>query len=399
MGRSRAGTKGAGDAGGVKSSFPRSPASSSSASSSEFEFTVTLSPASKQRSASQLCPADELFYKGQLLPLQLSPRISMVRTLLLSSASTSSASAASDSTSTSNSSRDSNGSTSSSFSADCAALLLPDSAASSSRPSSATEDDRHLNHPLSAAAASFAGNGMPPAKRTGKQYLSSFATRFSSVFHRGGGPPAAKKPPSKSLAKEVIKKYAKKVKPLYEKLSQQIPTKNQNNVTVNVNAQPQAQQGFKKPFTFSIRKKRGDDDHTVVAAAAAAVDADVVGGGGVKYAHSNSFSGNLRFPRQKRCAASCPSSMRSSPSHSGLLTFGGAGGVGFPDVPAAAAAAVAGGIGVGPVSLSTASSMEELQSAIEGAIAHCKNTMGGGAVSVCPPRKACVAATDEICAF
>ncbi|RLN28173.1 hypothetical protein C2845_PM05G24310 [Panicum miliaceum] len=379
MGRSR-GSQGAG---GAKSSFP-SPASSS-ASSSEFEFTVTLSPASKQRSAAQLYPADELFYKGQLLPLQLSPRISMVRTLLLSSASTSSASA-SDSTSTSNSSRDSNGSTSSSFSADCAALLLPDSAASSSRPSSATEDDRHL-HPLPATAASFAG--LPPAKRTGKQYLSSFATRFSSVFHRGGAP-AAKKQPSKSLAKEVIKKYAKKVKPLYEKLSQ-IP-KNQSNVNAaGVAANNQPQQGSKKPFTFSIRKKRADDDHAVPAAAA--VDADVVVGG--KYAHSNSFSGNLRFPRQKRCAASCPSSMRSSPSHSGLLTFGGASGVGFPDVPAAAAAAVASGIGVGPVSLSTASSMEELQSAIEGAIAHCKNTMGG-AVPVCP-RKA--AAADEICAF
>ncbi|CAN6351141.1 unnamed protein product [Urochloa humidicola] len=382
MGRSRGGKGGA-------KSFP-SPASSS-ASSSEFEFTVTLSPASKQRSAAQLCPADELFYKGQLLPLQLSPRISMVRTLLLSSASTSSASA-SDSTSTS---RDSNGSTSSSFSSDCAALLLPDSAASSSRPSSATDDDRrHLHHPglsSSAAATSFAA--LPPTanKRSGKQYLSSFATRFSSVFHRGGGgggAPAAssKKPPSKSLAKEVIKKYAKKVKPLYEKLSQQIP-KNQG----NVNTQPPQQVPNKKPFTFSIRKKRADDDQAVVAAAAAAADA-----GGGKYAHSNSFSGNLRFPRQKRCAASCPSSMRSSPSHSGLLTFGGAGGAGFPDVPAAAAAAVAaGGIGgVGPpVSLSTASSMEELQSAIEGAIAHCKNTMGGAAC----PRKA--AAGDEICAL
>ncbi|KAG2627817.1 probable membrane-associated kinase regulator 1 [Panicum virgatum] len=379
MGRSRGSKGGAGDAGSARSS------SSSSASSSEFEFTVTLSPASKQRSAAQLCPADELFYKGQLLPLQLSPRISMVRTLLLSSASTSSASA-SDSTSTSNSSRDSNGSTSSSFSADCAALLLPDSAASSSRPSSATEDDRHP-HPLPAAAASFAG--LPPARRTGKQYLSSFATRFSSVFHRGGAP-APKKQPSKSLAKEVIKKYAKKVKPLYEKLSQ-IPTKNQSNVNGG-GANNQPQQGSRKPFTFSIRKKRADDDHAVPAAAA--VDADVVVGG--KYAHSNSFSGNLRFPRQKRCAASCPSSMRSSPSHSGLLTFGGAGGVGFPDVPAAAAAAVAGGIGVGPVSLSTASSMEELQSAIEGAIAHCKNTMGS-AVPVCPRKAA--AAADEICAF
>ncbi|XP_062231297.1 probable membrane-associated kinase regulator 1 [Phragmites australis] len=372
MGRSRGSTDAS--AGDVRS-FP-SPASSS-ASSSEFEFTVTLSPASKQRSAAQLCPADELFYKGQLLPLQLSPRISMVRTLLLSSASTSSASA-SDSTSTSNSSRDSNGSTSSSFSADCAALLLPDSAASSSRPSSATEDDRHLN--MLPTSASFAG--LPPAKRTGKQYLSSFATRFSSVFHRGGAP-AAKKP-SRSLAKEVIKKYAKKVKPLYEKLSQ-IPKNHTNGNSGNSQPQPpaQQQQGFKKPFTFSIRKKRGDDDH---AAAAAAVAAEIGG----KYAHSNSFSGNLRFPQQKRCAASCPSSMRSSPSHSGLLTFSGAGGVGFPDVPAAVSS-----IGVGPVSLSTASSIEELQSAIEGAIAHCKNTMGGALLA--SPRKA--AATDETCAF
>ncbi|CAN6346995.1 unnamed protein product [Urochloa humidicola] len=312
----------------------------------------------------------------------------MVRTLLLSSASTSSASASSDSTS-----RDSNGSTSSSFSAD---LLLPDSAASSSRPSSATDDDRRHLHPHPGlSSASFAA--LPPVnKRSGKQYLSSFATRFSSVFHRGGGggggaPAAAnKKPPSKSLAKEVIKKYAKKVKPLYEKLSQQIPKNQSNNVNATSN-QPQQQGSNKKPFTFSIRKKRADDDHAVVTAATAA-DADAIVGG--KYAHSNSFSGNLRFPRQKRCAASCPSSMRSSPSHSGLLTFGGVGGVGFPDVPAAAAAAVAaggiGGVGSTAVSLSTASSMEELQSAIEGAIAHCKNTMGGGGKA---------AAGDEIFAF
>jgi hypothetical protein len=386
MGRSRA--KDAGD-GGAKS-FP-SPASSSSASSSEFEFTVTLSPASKQRSAAQLCPADDLFYKGQLLPLHLSPRISMVRTLLLSSASTSSASA-SDSTSTS---RDSNGSTSSTFSADCEALLLPDSAPCSSRPSSATDDDRHLN--LLRGTASFAG--LPPAKRAGNKYLSSFATRFSSVFlHRGGASAADKKPSgNKSLAKEVIKKYAKKVKPLYEKLSQ-IPKSQTNGINQpqpQPPAQQQQQQGFKKPFSFSIRKKRADDDHALTSAAVAAAEASTG-----KYSHSNSFSGNLRFPRQKRCAASCPSSMRSSPNHSGLLSFGGAGGVGFPDVPAAAAAAMSGSIGVGHVSLSTASSssMEELQSAIEGAIAHCKNTMGG-VVSLFPRKGTAAEAAGEICAF
>lgn len=384
MGRARAKDAGYG---GVKS-FP-SPASSS-ASSSEFEFTVTQSPGSKQRSAAQLCPADDLFYKGQLLPLHLSPRISMVRTLLLASASTSSASA-SDSTSTSNSSRDSNGSTSSSFSTDCAALLLPDSAPSSSRPSSAADDDRHLN--LLRGTASYAG--LPPAKRTGKQYLSSFATRFSSVFLHRGGAPAAKKPSNKSLAKEVIKKYAKKVKPLYEKLSQ-IP-KNQNNQPQPQPPAQQQQQCFKKPFSFSIRKKRGDEDNAAASAAAAEAEASTG-----KYAHSNSFSGNLRFPRQKRCAASCPSSMRSSPNHSGMLSFGGAGGVGFPDVPAAAAAAMTSSIGMRPVSLSAASSssMEELQSAIEGAIAHCKNTMGG-VVSLCPRKvpAAAAAAAGEISAF
>lgn len=312
MGRSRA------KDGAVKSSFP-SPASSSSASSSEFEFTVTQSPASKQRSAAQLCPADDLFYKGQLLPLHLSPRISMVRTLLLASASTSSASA-SDSTS-----RDSNGSTSSSFSADCASaddlLLLPDSAPSSSRPSSAAADvdGRHFNHHLLRGTSDAAAASFPPAasRRSGKQYLSSFATRFSSVFlHRGGAPaPASGKKPSssnKSLAKEVIKKYAKKVKPLYEKLSQ-IP-KNQSSHPPQ--PQPQ-QQGFKKPFSFSIRKKRGDEDHAALVTPSMA--ADQAGGGNGKYAHSNSFSGNLRFPRQKRCAASCPSSMRSSPDRKSVV--------------------------------------------------------------------------------
>jgi hypothetical protein len=84
----------------------------------------------------------------------------------------------------------------------------------------------------------------------------------------------------------------------------------------------------------------------------------------------------------------------------GLAWFGGAGGVGFPDVPAAAAAAMSGSIGVGHVSLSKSqsSSMEELQSAIEGAIAHCKNTMGG-VVYMCPRKGTSSSAAGEICAF
>lgn len=311
--------------------------SPTSSSSSDFEFTVSVSPTSKRPSNAQLCPADELFYKGQLLPLHLSPRISMVRSLLLSSASTSSASGDSSATS-----RDSNGSTSSSFSADLSLLHPSDSAPSSSRPSSVNDDEalprRSLPFPL------------PPKPQRSTNRFSSFANRFSSVFLPRGN--STKKDVSstgskiKPSPKEVLKKYVKKVKPLYEKLSS-LPQKQSN--------QNQSQ---KRNFSFSIRK---DPATTGREAKSQEQKRDLL------FDHlSNSFSGNLKYPRRKRCAASCPSSMRSSPSHSGLLCIGGGGAGAFPDMPTP-----------GPVSLSTASSMEELQSAIEGAIAHCKSSLGG----------------------
>lgn len=80
--------------------------------------------------------------------------------------------------------------------------------------------------------------------------------------------------------------------------------------------------------------------------------------GGVSY----SFSGNLKYPMKRRsCVSSCPSSMRSSPSHSGILSRNG--GVLAP-------------VRCGEViATSSSSSMDELQSAIQGAIAHCKNSM------------------------
>lgn len=327
------------------SSFP-SPSPSSS-SSSDFEFTVSLSPSSK-RSCAQLCPADELFYKGQLLPLHLSPRISMVRTLL---ASASASSSSTDTTATA--SRDSNGSSSSSsFSA--ADLILPEF--DSSRPSSITEDEIRR---------------FSTAKRPGgSKYLSSLATRFSVFLHRGSkkldpssvpnsSVPAPPPPPpplptkranslSSSSAKEVIRKYVKKVKPIYEKLS---ALQHRNN-------QQPLQQQRKKTFSFSIRKDRvlaGSGKKNVLGD-----DRNHARRKGLYCSSSSSFSGNLLAhpTRKKPWAASCPSSMRSSPSHSGLLYIGGGG---FPEPPPA-------------LSLS-ASSMEELQSAIQGAIAHCKSSM------------------------
>ncbi|KAK8918309.1 putative membrane-associated kinase regulator 1 [Platanthera zijinensis] len=336
--------------GGTLRTFP-SPSSASSSSSSDFEFTICHSPSWKHPPSS-LCPADELFYKGQLLPLHLSPRLSMVRTLLASS------STSSDSTSTS---RDSNGSSSSStFSNETLpAQVLPEPVLDcddSSRRSFLDEEDAR-RRPI-------------PEHTPKRSYLSSFTTRFSSVFlHRGNKrdpsfsdnvsssntlskgaslpiPITAKKstiPPSS--AKEKLKKYVKKVKPLYEKLS---PLQHKQ-------SQP-PQQRQKKTFSFSIRREREPSTGLVDSGStkrteeefrcAAAGRAEIL-----SQAHS--------FSWRKRCPASCPSSMRSSPSRSCLLSLraGGTAG-GFP-----------------PPVLSSNSSMEELQSAIQGAIAHCKNTM------------------------
>ncbi|XP_076881362.1 putative membrane-associated kinase regulator 1 [Bidens hawaiensis] len=282
--------------------LPSSPTHSSS--SSDFEFTVSLSP--RKSSATNLCPADDLFYKGQLLPLHLSPRISMVRTLLLSSSSTSS------------SARHSSDSHSSFSTEGC----------DSSRPSSVTDDDLHLSTKLLVSNSSAhvqTGNSASNQKRTSKYFSLS---KFPNVFRKntkactGTGATATSTGTRVDLsgssvkrmsttAKEMIRKYLKKARPLYEKLSNKTAT-----------ATMQSPQVTKT---------------------------DVI---------SHSFSGNLRYPRRRSCVSSCPSSMRSSPSHSGILCR---------------TSVVRGG--GGGIYSSNSSSMEELQSAIQGAIAHCKSSM------------------------
>ncbi|KAL3727335.1 hypothetical protein ACJRO7_032121 [Eucalyptus globulus] len=342
----------------ISHTLPSSPSRSfSSSSSSDFEFTISLSPLSKSPSA--LCVADDLFYKGQLLPLQLSPRLSMVRTLLASS---------SDSASATDSSRDSSGSSTdsqySSFSS--AAPGAPGAApgageCDSSRPSSVTEDDefRRLH-----CGPGHAGGNPAAQIRRGKYFLA----RFSSVFRKEPGKgreanynlsgssssssssTSVKKRVS-ATAKEVIRKYLKKVKPLYEKLSQKQQQQQQQQKSTEISPPP-AKTSPRSSFSQPLRTERTVREIMVSSGKSARKD-----GGG---AFSNSFSGNLRYPRKRSCASSCPSSMRSSPSHSGVLSRGGFG-VGV--------ARTVGGCS------SEASSMEELQSAIQGAIAHCKNSM------------------------
>lgn len=319
----------------------------SSSSSSDFEFTVSLSPSSKRPSSRQ-CPADELFYKGQILPLHLSPRISMVRTLLLASSSTSSSS-----TATTTASRDSNGSSSSSAAAADLLLLLPE--CDSSRPSSVTEEEeawRAISSSSSAAAAAKRG-----------KYFSSLANRFSSVFlNRGGGgsskkdhasssaaaaaaavdldaPPTGKR--ANATAKQVIKKYVSKVKPLYEKLKNPNPNPSPKKKFFSIRREKDITLNKCDLVEYSMNKMDEEEE-------------DHGGGSGGIFDQSHSFSGNLRYhPRRKRCTGSCLSSMRSSPAH--------------PGAP--------GGLPADPPGPSSSSSMEELQSAIQGAIAHCKSTM------------------------
>ncbi|KAM7280452.1 hypothetical protein ACFE04_007586 [Oxalis oulophora] len=318
----------------MRSSKTLPPSPTHSSSSSDFEFTISISP---RKSSTLLCPADELFYKGQLLPLHLSPRISMVRTLLLASSSTSSSS---DTTTTA--SRDSTGS-SSSFTSD---VVLLD--CDSSRPSSVTDLDDELKK-----LNINNGNRHSQMKKisTSKYFnllkLSSVfkhnktrdpdttTTTTTTTTNLSGSSQSSVKKISVNAAKEVIRKYFKKVKPLYEKIS----TKQKYDVVL-----PQSTtMTTSRSVEFSTKPLSSSSNNVTI---------------------SHSFSGNLRYPRRRSYISSCPSSMRSSPSHSGVLSSSRNNKVNNNN-----------NNNNNNAYDTTSSSMEELQSAIQGAIAHCKNSM------------------------
>ncbi|KAJ8622691.1 hypothetical protein MRB53_031220 [Persea americana] len=208
----------------------------------------------------------------------------MVRTLLASSSSSSdTATASRDSTASSNSSYD----------------LSLDSA----RPSSATDDEDFKK---------------PTFHSSNKKSKYFSFSKLSSVFLRKDPRTPLENSSSSSKkitssAKEVIRKYVKKVKPLYEKFT---------------------------PKQSKMAASSSSDRPLMVRNSPADCNAPIRRYGKRENC-SNSFSGNLRYPRMRSCTVSCPSSMRSSPTHSGVLR---------------------GGRGV----YASSSSMEELQSAIEG---------------------------------
>ncbi|KAL4024915.1 hypothetical protein IC575_013288 [Cucumis melo] len=285
---------------------PLSPKNSfSSSSSSDFEFTISISP---RKSSIALCPADELFCNGHLLPLH-SRRNSLVPTLLPSSSTSSSADSAA-----TTASRDSTGSSST------------DSSRSSSQndPTRPTSDATDLNTGI--------------RHRHDKKCKQFSFSRFSSVFRKepksvnnvSTGGSDSKPPRVKgigSTAKQVIKKYFRKVqlkigsKSCHSPATPPLPPESTKNSSL----------------TSGTAEESGR--------------------------FSLSFSGNLRYPRgRSSLLPSGPSSTRSSPSHSGVLRRGGV-------------QSMSSVSGYGSSYSADMSSMEELHSAIQGAIAHCKNSL------------------------
>ncbi|XP_031474828.1 probable membrane-associated kinase regulator 1 [Nymphaea colorata] len=328
--------------------------SASSSTSQDFEFTVSLSPVVKKTSPS-LCPADDLFFKGQLLPLHLPPRLHAIQTLITPSnaAAPPPPSPPTTKTTTTRSFSRSSGSNfpippppalthsaaveSSGWSSEATSSRDSNSSScdSSRRPSSATTDDDDPSHPTThkkfrhfarfphkkqppLPPISAPPLPLPPPPAAAAQQKPQPKATLSSIFI------TKSKKMSKS-AKQVFQKYLNKMKPLYDKISH---------------------------HRIEDRFVKGRDS------CSSGISYHSVGSHSF-HGHTHSFSGNLRSSKRKgrggghAYAGSCPSSMRSSPSHSGVLSYGE----------------------FSSYSMDS-SSMQELHSAIQGAIAHCKSSVG-----------------------
>lgn len=328
----------------------------------EFEFRISVSrPPGISNAIDLISPADELFYKGQLLPLHLPPRIQMVQNLVDSESgaaadsvnsesfwskdSSNSDSSCSTSSSSSSNSRDSSGSSQDSECCDSRGSLInakertqfPSWRKSAARLKGSllnlkksskvgmdekqSRDEKQSNAgsqrckmsdqlpPLSVLSRN-SSRGTNSDRVQKKSYHSlSFSDRFSSMDkdrEKGAGN-------YNRSAKEVFQKYFKMIKPLYEK-------------------------------RFQKNESRMDECKESTFKSVAAEKPRPSQSSGRLF-----FSGNLKMGRRGSGGGSCPSSMRSSPNHSGVL------------------------VGMKVVSPS-GSTMEELQNAIQGAIAHCKKS-------------------------
>lgn len=363
----------------------------------EFEFRISVSRTQGVLSPVDLCPADDLFYKGQLLPLHLPPRLRMVQNLD-SSANSGSCCANNeceganstsfgldcrsnerkgesrnlgpvssvdsrldcssnepkrDSDESVNSqsfwSKDSSGSSDSTSSRDSSGSYHDSSECTSALMNS--EDKIHLPSWKKSAAkmkvsllgqrkssknridektqqsddSSVSAERLPPITSILSRDSSS-SNRFQrNTFHSFSHSDEGEKQDHNRAPKDVFHKYLKLIKPFYEKISNkydQVNLLGQFRMDECENASSAVEN------TTQRRKKRH-------------------GRNTISSCHA-SFNGNLKTGRNSG-AGSCPSSMKSSPSHSGVLS-------------------------ALYTNASSDSTMEELQSAIQGAIAHCKQS-------------------------
>eukprot|EP01018_Ginkgo_biloba_P036838 Gb_04579 [translate_table: standard] len=381
---------------------------SNSKSSEEFEFRISVSRTPGVSNPVDLSPADDLFYKGQLLPLH---RLQMVQNLSveddektstatsvcktnetkLADGSETSDSANSqsgggfwskDSNSDSTSSRDSSGSSHDS-------CFSNKDIERGSHPSSAqqtlitVEEKTHFpSLRKSAAKLKISLLGLRKSSKIGmdeksqtdshhhhhhqQQQQQRFTVKFKtmelpsiSVFSRDSSKGTkSNRFPEKTYhsfsysdgcassrnmdtdrdkerignnsrsAKEVVQKYLRMVKPLYEKISQRYDHQGSFFGHLRMDECGNAS-AVENTIKSTTERRQSRSAHV-------------------------SFPGNLRIGRRKSGVGSCPSSMHSSPSHSGILT--------------------------GMYTSTSDSTMEELQNAIQGAIAHCKNSINNNNV-------------------
>ncbi|XP_057819242.1 probable membrane-associated kinase regulator 1 [Cryptomeria japonica] len=371
----------------------------------EFEFRISVSRTQGVISPVDLCPADDLFYKGQLLPLHLPPRLQMVQNLdssansgsccannecegenlhLLAASSTSSGldcrsnegkgessnlasvtgtnsrldcisnetkrdsdesvnsqsfwSKDSSGSSDSTSSRDSSGS--SHDSSECTSALtnseekihLPSWIKSAAKMKVPLLGQRRSKNRMDEKTQQSDDSSvsterlLPPTSILSRD--SSTSNRFQrNTFHSFQYSDEGEKQGNSRGPKDVFHRYLKLIKPLYEKISNKY---DQVNLLGQFRMDECGNASSAVENTTQRRKKRP-------------------GRSSISSCNA-SFNGNLRTGRHSG-VGSCPSSMRSSPNHSGVLT----------------------GLYTNATSDST---MEELQSAIQGAIAHCKQSNG-----------------------
>ncbi|POO02445.1 putative membrane-associated kinase regulator [Trema orientale] len=316
--------------------------SSSPSSSSFFRYSVSSPPQSKEfefqmssvfdqeRETTTYFPADELFYKGKLLPLHLPPRLQMVQKILQSSKTTTS--------------------TDGSEEAFEENFTIPFIATSSTAPCTNT------NTPLESCNISPSESCRVSCELNPDEYLSEWATEVSVFI--GGGRPKIKswswKLKQSSLGRK-LKASRAYLKSLFNK-----PANSEGScakATCNIKAELMNASGSKDKdyLDKSIKNAAKNGRYQQISSLMKSIENEIMAEAGVSNSHRKSFSGVIqRHSGTKSLSTSTSSSGSSSSSSSFSLSSNGC-----YDLQ----------------SLKRSSSANsELESSIEGAIAHCKQS-------------------------